>query len=180
MLCDALKQCPGYGVRHEHARAELFREIEPLAVWMSKRFAGGKLDESKDVDQECRLAAIDAINKWSTDGGNLIAILSISVKRRVVGHYRALNRQPLDGLDDEIEDGTSFDQIVSRVDINRALDPLSPKEKHVVQRRFGLNGCERQPCQEIARDLGIDNSRVTQLTKSSYKKMAHYLESYSQ
>src|SRR5437773_1598486 len=70
---------------------------------------------------------------------------------------------------DMIEDVTSespdtaTNEQARSVELARALERLNPRMKHVVLRRFGLDGMPPQTLEEVGADLGITRERVRQL-----------------
>jgi RNA polymerase primary sigma factor len=69
-------------------------------------------------------------------------------------------------------------------DLAAAIDRLNPRMKHVVLRRFGLDGRPPQTLEEVGADLGITRERVRQLEARALKELRavapglqHYLRS---
>jgi RNA polymerase primary sigma factor len=65
-----------------------------------------------------------------------------------------------------------------------AVDRLNPRMKHVVLRRFGLDGRAPQTLEEVGQELGITRERVRQLESRALKELRmaapglqHYLQS---
>jgi RNA polymerase primary sigma factor len=58
-----------------------------------------------------------------------------------------------------------------REDIERALFSLPPRERRVIELRFGLNG--RQPCtlEEVGRAFGVTRERIRQIENNTLKKL---------
>ena len=48
---------------------------------------------------------------------------------------------------------------------------LTPREKEVVIRRFGLHNCIPQTLQDIAGDLGVSRERVRQIEGRAFRKL---------
>jgi RNA polymerase primary sigma factor len=62
-----------------------------------------------------------------------------------------------------------------RVDVRRAVASLSPRERIVIERRFGLVG-ERTTLAAIGRDLGVTYERVRQIEAKALDQLKEVLE----
>jgi RNA polymerase primary sigma factor len=70
------------------------------------------------------------------------------------------------------------------VELTAAIERLNPRMKHVVLRRFGLDGQPPQTLEEVGQDLGITRERVRQLETRALRELRavapglqHYLQS---
>ena len=63
----------------------------------------------------------------------------------------------------------------TRMLIKLLPEELTPIENQVLERMFGLNGCREMKPGEIARDLRIDNSRVSRIKNKINEKAQEYL-----
>jgi RNA polymerase primary sigma factor len=70
------------------------------------------------------------------------------------------------------------------VELTAAIERLNPRMKHVVLRRFGLDGQPPQTLEEVGNDLGITRERVRQLETRALRELRavapglqHYLQS---
>jgi RNA polymerase primary sigma factor len=68
-------------------------------------------------------------------------------------------------------------------ELAEAIDRLNPRMRHVVLRRFGLDGRQPQTLEEVGNDLGITRERVRQLESRALKELRavapglqHYLQ----
>jgi RNA polymerase primary sigma factor len=68
-------------------------------------------------------------------------------------------------------------------ELAEAIDRLNPRMRHVVLRRFGLDGQQPQTLEEVGNDLGITRERVRQLESRALKELRavapglqHYLQ----
>jgi RNA polymerase primary sigma factor len=68
-------------------------------------------------------------------------------------------------------------------ELAEAIDRLNPRMRHVVLRRFGLDGRQPQTLEEVGQDLGITRERVRQLESRALKELRavapglqHYLQ----
>jgi RNA polymerase primary sigma factor len=78
---------------------------------------------------------------------------------------------------DMIEDVTSespdtaTNEQARSAELARALDRLNPRMRHVVLRRFGLDGQAPQTLEEVGSDLGITRERVRQLETRALREL---------
>jgi RNA polymerase primary sigma factor len=56
-------------------------------------------------------------------------------------------------------------------DLARAIDRLNPRMRHVVERRFGLDGKPPQTLEEVGAELGITRERVRQLETKALREL---------
>jgi RNA polymerase primary sigma factor len=56
-------------------------------------------------------------------------------------------------------------------DLTEAIERLNPRMKHVVLRRFGLDGKPPQTLEEVGADLGITRERVRQLETRALREL---------
>jgi len=82
----------------------------------------------------------------------------------------------------ESPDATTADHARS-AELAEAIDRLNPRMRHVVLRRFGLDGRQPQTLEEVGHDLGITRERVRQLESRALKELRavapglqHYLQ----
>ena len=88
------------------------------------------------------------------------------------------DRPLLDTIPDEdIRDFT--DQIQNEgltAQRERWLTKLNDKQREVVERRFGLRGCEHSTLEQVAAELGMTRERVRQIQMDALERLRHILE----
>jgi RNA polymerase primary sigma factor len=70
----------------------------------------------------------------------------------------------------ESPDGASAANARS-ADLAEAIERLNPRMKHVVMRRFGLDGQPPQTLEEVGNDLGVTRERVRQLETRALREL---------
>ncbi len=70
----------------------------------------------------------------------------------------------------ESPDGASA-ALARTADLAEAIERLNPRMKHVVLRRFGLDGQPPQTLEEVGNDLGITRERVRQLETRALREL---------
>jgi len=76
----------------------------------------------------------------------------------------------IEDVTSESPDTATNDQARS-AELARALDRLNPRMRHVVVRRFGLDGQPPQTLEEVGTDLGITRERVRQLETRALREL---------
>ncbi|MDY6942409.1 MAG: RNA polymerase sigma factor RpoS [Pseudomonadota bacterium] len=67
-----------------------------------------------------------------------------------------------------------------RTVLSRWLSRLPKKQKEVVERRFGLNGRERETLEQVGREIGLTRERVRQIQVDALKRLRQIMESEGQ
>jgi len=57
--------------------------------------------------------------------------------------------------------------------LDRALDELTPREKRVIQLRFGLNDGHARTLDEVGQEFGLTRERIRQIEAKSLRKLRH-------
>jgi len=68
-------------------------------------------------------------------------------------------------IDEQIEMNTQTELL------SVALEALSPRERAIVNERYGLDGCDEETQREIAKRLNISRSYVSRIEKKALTKM---------
>ena len=78
--------------------------------------------------------------------------------------------------DKEIQPDAHLDQMDIKNITTSVLNALSPRDKEIICRRFGLFGYESQTLQEVADEVGLTRERIRQLQVISLEKLRNYLQ----
>ena len=74
------------------------------------------------------------------------------------------------------EVGRDVEQEDERVILNSFVNGLSPREKQIMEMRFGMNGYEEYTQKEVADTLGISQSYISRLEKRIISKLKKEIE----
>ena len=80
-------------------------------------------------------------------------------------------------LGDFVEDETAespfelASENLRRDNIRRALDALPPREREVIEMRYGLKGHEARTLEEVGRAFGVTRERIRQIENNTLKKL---------
>lgn len=77
--------------------------------------------------------------------------------------------------DKAVKPDSHLDELDIKYITSSILDSLSPRDKEIICRRFGLLGHESQTLQEVADEVGLTRERIRQLQVISLKKLRNYL-----
>jgi RNA polymerase sigma factor (sigma-70 family) len=55
--------------------------------------------------------------------------------------------------------------------VYRLLDEAPPRDRHILEARFGLRGCEERTLQELADELGLSRERVRQIENEALARL---------
>jgi RNA polymerase primary sigma factor len=87
-----------------------------------------------------------------------------------VGDGESMVADLIEDVKAESPDAATSDQALS-AELAVAIDRLNPRMKHVVLRRFGLDGGQPQTLEEVGNDLGITRERVRQLETRALREL---------
>jgi RNA polymerase primary sigma factor len=87
-----------------------------------------------------------------------------------VGDGESMVADMIEDQKSESPDGASA-ALARTADLAQAIERLNPRMKHVVLRRFGLDGRPPQTLEEVGNDLGITRERVRQLETRALREL---------
>jgi RNA polymerase primary sigma factor len=87
-----------------------------------------------------------------------------------VGDGESMVADMIEDQKSESPDGASA-ALARTADLAQAIERLNPRMKHVVLRRFGLDGQPPQTLEEVGNDLGITRERVRQLETRALREL---------
>jgi len=87
-----------------------------------------------------------------------------------VGDGESMVADMIEDQKSESPDGASAAN-ARTADLAEAIERLNPRMKHVVLRRFGLDGQPPQTLEEVGNDLGVTRERVRQLETRALREL---------
>jgi RNA polymerase primary sigma factor len=165
--------------------------------WIRQGITRALADHARTVRVPCHqvgtLAAIERVRgELSIEKGRepsveeIAAVLGVSTEEtqslRVVSRHPVSLHEPLGGdgeraLEDFLDDpdatnpGTAVDQHLLRERIGEVLRSLTPREREVIELRFGLRDGHPRTLEEVARAYGITRERIRQIEARGLLKL---------
>ena len=163
-----------------------------LVAHIAKKFDNVH-DDTDDIISIGTIGLIKAINTFNPEkGAKLATYAARCIENEILMHLRATKKNrgevslydPI-GVDKEGNEialidilGTDPDivpdVVLTNVEFQQVLEKikyLNPREKRVLEMRFGLNGGYRKTQREIAQQLGISRSYVSRIEKRALEKL---------
>lgn len=170
----------------ERVRASLIEHNLRLVVYIARKFDNTGVD-AEDLVSIGTLGLIKAINSYRPEKNiKLATYASRCIENEILMYLRRSVRlkaevsfdEPLntdfDGNELLLSDvlGTDTDAVYGKVEngverelLKEAVEKLSPREKQIIDLRFGLNGKDEMTQKEVADLLGISQSYISRLEK---------------
>ncbi|MBW7956122.1 sigma-70 family RNA polymerase sigma factor [Patescibacteria group bacterium] len=84
-------------------------------------------------------------------------------------------RSLLDTIEDKTEGSPEYlaFQTLLQVDIDMALKFLTPRQRRIIELRFGLHGGEPHTLEEVATEFGLTRERIRQLEQAALRELRH-------
>ncbi len=168
-----------------------------LVVYIAKKFENTGI-WLEDLVSIGTVGLIKAVNTFSVDKKiKLATYASRCIENEILMYLRKYSQyrydisidEPLnvdwDGNELLLSDvlGTENDCVNSHLEdevekqlLHEAIDQLQPREKQIMEMRFGLNGRKEKTQKEVADEIGISQSYISRLEKRIIKQLREELE----
>lgn len=168
-----------------------------LVVYIAKKFESTGIG-LEDLVSIGTIGLIKAVNTFSVHKNiKLATYASRCIENEILMYLRKTSQyknevsidEPLnidwDGNELLLSDvlGTDADCVNSHLDnevekklLHEAVDKLSPREKQIMEMRFGLRGKKEMTQKEVADEIGISQSYISRLEKRIIKQLREELE----
>jgi RNA polymerase nonessential primary-like sigma factor len=112
----------------------------------------------------------DLAEKLDVDGEKVDRVLRKAAARSV-SLSATFSGETAECLGDTLEAAPERRAALDRTELIKILSPLNAKERHVLARRFGLDGQSPAQLEVVARELGISRERVRQIQMEAVKQL---------
>ncbi len=181
----------------DKSREKLIVHNLRLVVYIARKFDNSPTG-LEDLISIGTIGLIKAVNTFCPDKNiKLATYASRCIENEILMHLRKISNrrseisidEPLNvdydgnelllsdilGSDGE-EVGRNIEQEDERTSMNIAVSSLPPREKQIMQMRFGMNGYEEYTQKQVADALGISQSYISRLEKKIMAKLKKALE----
>ncbi|MGI6254480.1 MAG: RNA polymerase sporulation sigma factor SigK [Acutalibacter sp.] len=174
------------------ARQKLIEHNLRLVAHIVKKYYAGQNDQ-EDLISIGTIGLIKAIDTFDPGKGiRLSSYASRCIENEILMYFRSGKKSAQDvSLNEPIDtdkDGNALtildtmavdDTILESIDVKMKSEKLyrylqsalTPREREVVCRRYGLLGCLPQPQREVAKRLGISRSYISRIEKKALEKL---------
>lgn len=169
-----------------------------LVIYIARKYENNNVNNTEDLISIGTIGLIKAINTYNPEKNiKLATYASRCIENEILMHLRRQNRrkqeisldEPLnvdhDGNELLIGDivGTDEDIIYETIekDLNKnlleyAMESLSPRERTIIQMRYGLANRQEQTQKQVAQALGISQSYISRLEKKIIRRLRKELQ----
>ncbi len=174
------------------ARNKLIEHNIRLVVFLAKKYENTGYD-LEDLVSIGSIGLIKGINTYKMDkniklatycsrciANEILMFLRKNKKRRTEISFEDALNYDAEGNELHLEDilGTDedivykeFESKVDKLDLERELNSLNDRERHIMKLRYGLNNTEEYTQKEVAHMLGISQSYISRIEKKVIKKI---------
>ena len=190
--CDEQAALEGLQQGEEWAKQKLIEHNLRLVVFIARRFESTGIS-LEDLISIGTIGLIKGVNTYRLDKNIRLATYSSRcIENEILMHIRKVSSQKAEvSLDEPINMdydgnelllsdilGTEEDIVTGRMDdavdlqiLRQALEELSPREREIVEMRYGLAGRKELTQKEVAAILGISQSYISRLEKRIMQRL---------
>ena len=190
--CDEQAALEGLQQGEEWAKQKLIEHNLRLVVFIARRFESTGIS-LEDLISIGTIGLIKGVNTYRLDKNIRLATYSSRcIENEILMHIRKVSSQKAEvSLDEPINMdydgnelllsdilGTEEDIVTGRMDdavdlqiLRQALEELSPREREIVEMRYGLTGRKELTQKEVAAILGISQSYISRLEKRIMQRL---------
>ena len=184
--------------RDKDAAQALIEHNLRLVIYIARKYENNNVNNTEDLISIGTIGLIKAINTYNPEKNiKLATYASRCIENEILMHLRHQNRrkqeisldEPLnvdhDGNELLIGDivGTDEDIIYETIekDLNKnlleyAMAVLTPRERTIIQMRYGLANQPEQTQKQVAQALGISQSYISRLEKKIIRRLRRELQ----
>ena len=184
--------------RDKDAAQALIEHNLRLVIYIARKYENNNVNNTEDLISIGTIGLIKAINTYNPEKNiKLATYASRCIENEILMHLRHQNRrkqeisldEPLnvdhDGNELLIGDivGTDEDIIYETIekDLNKnlleyAMAALTPRERTIIQMRYGLANQPEQTQKQVAQALGISQSYISRLEKKIIRRLRRELQ----
>lgn len=182
---------------NEMARNKLIEHNLRLVVFLAKKYDNTKTD-LEDLVSIGTIGLIKAINTYRTDKNiKLATYASRCIDNEILMYLRKIKRKrtevsfedslsyDADGNELHLEDvlGTDKDIVTKGLDdeldksmMMEEIGKLNPRDKEIIELRYGLNRKKEMTQKDVANLLGISQSYISRIEKKVIKKLKEIIK----
>ena len=150
------------------ARDELITHNLRLVVYLAKKYEGSGVP-SEDMVSIGTIGLIKAVNTFTPERSIKLATYA----SRCIGNEILMLSDVLSSEENQV--GQRLEQDAERASLRRSVEQLSPRERQIMELRFGLlDGVERTQ-KEVADAIGISQSYISRLEKRIIRQLREQL-----
>lgn len=181
----------------ESARSRLIEHNLRLVAHITRKFETSGIDR-EDLISIGTIGLIKAINTFNAEKNiKLTTYAARCIENEVLMYLRSTKNSRTEvSLNDPVgadkdgnqitlletlgtDGGEILDEVESRDDerwLKLNLTTLSPKERYIIIKRYGLDGQDEMTQREVARQLGISRSYVSRIEKKTLQRLGKAFE----
>ena len=182
---------------NQDAKNKLIEHNLRLVVFLAKKYDNTKTD-LEGIVSIGTIGLIKAINTYKLDKNiKLATYASRCIDNEILMHLRKIKRKKTeisfedslsydaDGNELHLEDvlGTEKDIVTKGLDeeldksiMMEEIEKLSPRDKEIIELRYGLNKKKEMTQKDVAKLLGISQSYISRIEKKVIKKLKNIIK----